>query len=195
VAQIIDLRRFLRAGDDGVLCRFDGVPLDVRYEHVTTACAEASTNAGSFVIGDAVRGEVRSRGVRLAVAFDVRSVRTSDSAAVLELALADAIVLGDRRAARFAARGTPARVLHDAGGEEHEVRLLDVSRGGVGFAGAAATFSPGDELVLGTHHRAALGLRVQVVRRDDDVRGSRYGCRVLIERDEDAEILIRLCTA
>jgi hypothetical protein len=190
VSQIIDLRRFVRAGDSCAFVRADDAELPGVFSHVSTRWATVEVARGALVVADRIRSALYRDGCRLAATFQVQAVSSGDTADVVEVAVASAAVLGER-ARRTTANSRTATAVHvrsGAGIVKLEARIANVSDGGLAFT-AEDRFAPGDELTL-VGDEPAFRVRVRVVRRRVAEGGvALFGCRVIAATIEDEKRL------
>jgi PilZ domain len=191
----IDLRRFARAGEVVTLSNARGAPVRLRLEHVSTRWLSASIQPGDVQAEDVIRGELARDGCRLAVVLEAFSVEPRTAhAALVELSVVDAVVLGERRRPRLDARAHEAWLLvprRDRPTQRLPARIVDVSQTGVAFQ-AEDRLAPGDEVTL-AGDEGPFEVRVRVIRRSAGSFGRAvFGCQVLVATPADEDWMRRL---
>jgi hypothetical protein len=189
---VIDLRRFVRAGDRVLLVSPDGRDVHATFTHVSTQWASADVPRGVVGVSETLRAALTRDGTRLAVTFealDVRELIESDS---VELTVVAAAVLGNRPAAR-ATVPADAAVAIFVDPDEHVVRVpvQIVAMDGDGLDVICADrFAPGDEITIAREGADAFRVRVRVVRRAvESAAAARFACRVVAATSDDEERL------
>lgn len=188
---LIDLRRFVRAGDAGVLRRADGVDLRTIYGHVSTLWATVQCARGAVAPGDSMQSILDGAGTRVLVTFEAIEVVPGVTGDRCELAVSGTVVLAERREApRSVARlGLVAiHVRSDGFVVRVDAVATDVSTAGVQFE-ADDRFAPGDEVTLAQEGGAGFRVRVRIIRRTATAAGARYGSRVVAATAVDEERL------
>jgi len=189
---LIDLRRFVRAGDAGVLRRADGVDLRTVYGHVSTLWATVQCPRGAVASGDAMQAIMEGAGTRVLVTFEAIEVVAGVTDDRCELAVSGTVVLAERRETPRAASGLGLVAIHvrsDGFVVRADAVATDVSSAGVQFE-ADDRFAPGDEITLAQEGGDGFRVRVRVIRRTATATGARYGCRVVAATAADEERLL-----
>ena len=192
MSPIIDLRRFLRAGDRGTAQRADGGEVRLTYRHVSTRWATADAPRGAVRIEDTLRAALARDGCRLAVAFEVLECAQGSEFDSIELTVTSATVLGERRTPTAGASGDAATAIHvrsDGNVVRVAARVLEMAGTGLVFEGDDR-FAPGDELTLAADGPSAFRVRVRVVRRSHgQAAAAIYDCRVVAATADDEQRL------
>jgi hypothetical protein len=196
---LIDLRRFLGAGDRLHLTAADGGELMLDVEHVAPRWATLLAPHGRVPERGVLRGELARNDLRAAARFDVLHVEPRDAICdVVEVAVADVIVLGERRAPRSATGAEHVTVVQqrpDRPTVRVGARVIDVSSTGIAFQ-AEDRFAIGDELVLLAESAHRFQVSIRVVHRERAPFGRvQYGCQVVAASAADRAELRALMTS
>ncbi len=191
---VIDLRRFVRAGDRVLLVARDGRDVQATFTHVSTQWASADVPRGSVATSESLRSALARSGTRLAVTFealDVRQLIESDS---IELAVVAAAVLGNRPAASDRALPPEMAVAIHVDADERVVRvpvqIVSAADGDIDLV-CADRFAPGDEVTIAREGPEPFRVRVRIARRSPDgTATARFGCRVVAATGDD-EVRLR----
>jgi hypothetical protein len=189
---LIDLRRFVRAGDAGAFRRADGADVRVIYGHVSTLWATVQSPRGAVATGDALQAILDGSGTRVLVTLEAIEVVPGVTGDRCELSVTGTVVLADRREAPRATTAIGLVAIHvrsDGFVVRTAAVATDVSTAGVQFE-AEDRFAPGDEVTLTQEGGEGFRVRVRVVRRTATASGARYGCRVVAATAADEERLL-----
>ncbi len=189
---LIDLRRFVRAGDAGTLRRGDGADLRTIFGHVSTLWATIQCARGAICPGDAMQSILVADGIRVLVTFEAIEVVAGVTDDRCELTVAGTVVLADRREVCRTASSLGLVAIHvrsDGFVVRAHAVATDVSSAGVQFD-SDDRFAPGDEVTLAQEGGDGFRVRVRIVRRTATATGARYGCRVVAATAADEERLL-----
>jgi hypothetical protein len=194
---MIDLRRFVRAREMGMLLRREGVELRATYVHVSTRWATVSVDRGTLRVDDVVRATYFADGTRLSVTFEVLEVTNASGADTVELTATNSVVLGERRSSNRELATETVTAIHvrsDSTVVRAPAVLLELTASTLAFE-ADDCFAPADEITLAADGEGAFRVRVRVVRRTRASRGAHYDCRVIAATAEDELRVRALVTA